>query len=111
MAETLCVPNLKYKLLDNDRLVIAPGEEKKPFYIIKGKDREVLIFYLFPTRKFGYTFQKDIWVCPTKYFIQKLLTYFQILHQIAIIFLYTICLAVNEFKQQLEHTDAESKMQ
>lgn len=64
--------------VDDDMLVVAPGEGKKPLSIISDKNCEELAHpHLFPTGKFGYNVERLTKLSPTKYFNQRLLNYSQ----------------------------------
>ena len=77
-SENVCVADVKYDLKDDAGLAIAPGENKMPLPIISDENCELLAHpYLFPTGKFGYTYQRGISLSPSKYFNQRLLNYSQ----------------------------------
>ena len=72
-SETAYVEGVQYALRDDPGIAIAPGEDKTPLPIVSDKNSEVLAHpYLFPTGKFGYTFQRDNYLSPCKYFNQRL---------------------------------------
>ena len=65
--------------LDEENLVIAPGEGKRPLSLLTDDHCEELAHpCLLPTGKFGYKVQRDIDLSPVKYFNQRLLNYKQI---------------------------------
>ena len=73
--QTLFIP----KMLSTEEVNIAPGEGKQPTSMLNDKFCEELAFpYLFPRDKFGYKFQRDIKLSPSKYFNQRLLNYTQL---------------------------------
>ena len=77
-SETAYVPDLMHEILDDACMAIAPGENKLPLPIICDENCEVLAHpYLFPTGKFGYTYERDVVLSPCRYFNQKLLNYTQ----------------------------------
>ena len=68
-SETAYVADVQYDLRDDAGLVIAPGKNKMPLPIISDENCELLAHpYLFPTGKFGYTYQRGISLSPSKYF-------------------------------------------
>ena len=78
-SDTAYVADIQYDLRDDAGLAIAPGENKMPLPIIRDENCELLAHpYLFPTGKFGYTYQRGISLSPSKYFNQRLLNYIQI---------------------------------
>ena len=77
-SETAYVADIQYDLRDDEGLAIAPGENKMPLPIIRDENCELLAHpYLFPTGKFGCTYQRGISLSPSKYFNQRLLNYSQ----------------------------------
>ena len=73
--QTLFIP----KMLSTEEVNIAPGEGKQPTSMLNDKFCEELAFpYLFPRDKFGYKFERDIKLSPSKYFNQRLLNYTQL---------------------------------
>ena len=68
------VPNT----VENENLIVAPGQGKSPISVFNDKFGEELAFpYLFPDGKFGYKVERDIPISPVKYFNQRLLNYTQ----------------------------------
>ena len=68
------VPNT----VENENLIVAPGQGKSPISVFNDKFWQELAFpYLFPDGKFGYKVERDIPICPVKYFNQRLLNYTQ----------------------------------
>lgn len=64
--------------LDDDTLVVAPGEGRSPLSIINDEKCEELAHpHLFPTGNFGYNVERNIKLSPIKYFNQRLLNYSQ----------------------------------
>ena len=62
----------------NCTLTIIPGKNKIPIPITLEENCEALAHsYLFLTKKFGYTWKKNISVSPSKSFNRKLLNYLQ----------------------------------
>ena len=77
-SETVYVAGVQYDLRDDAGLVIAAGENKMPLPIISDEICELLAHpYLFPTGKFGYTYQRVVSLSSSKYFNQRLLNYSQ----------------------------------
>ena len=77
-SETAYVVDIQYDLRDDEGLAIAPGENKMPLPIIRDENCELLAHpYLFPTGKFGCTYQREISLSPSKHFNQRLLNYSQ----------------------------------
>ena len=77
-SETAYVADVQHDLGGNAGLAIVPGENKMPLPIISDENCEVLAHpYLFPTGKFGYTYQRGISLSPSKYFNQRLLNHSQ----------------------------------
>ena len=77
-SETAYVADVQYDLRDDAGLAIVSGEIKMPLPIISDENCELLAHpYLFPTGKFGYTYQRGISLNPSKYFNQRLLNYSQ----------------------------------
>ena len=63
---------------ENENLIVAPGQGKSQISVFNDKFWEELAFpYLFPDGKFGYKVERDIPICPVKYFNQRLLNYTQ----------------------------------
>ena len=76
--ETAYVPNIPFEQIDDLNIAIAPGEDRAPVSIICDEHCEELAHpHLFPTGKFGYTYERDVKLSPTKYFNQRLLNYKQ----------------------------------
>ena len=64
--------------IDNENVAIAPCQGKKPISLLTDSNCEELAHpYLFPTGKFGYKVQRNIYLTPSKYFNQRLLNYKQ----------------------------------
>ena len=77
-SETAHFVDVEYDLRDNEGFSKAPGENKMPLPISSDENCELLAHsYLFPTGKFGYTYQRGISLSPSKYFNQRLLNYSQ----------------------------------
>ena len=77
-SETAYVADVQYDLRDDEGLAIAPRQNKMPLPIISDENCELLAHpYLFPTGKFGYTYESGISLSPSKYFNQRLLNYSQ----------------------------------
>ena len=112
-SETAYVEGVQYALRDDPGIAIAPRENKMPLPFISDKNCEVLAHpYLFPTGKFGYTFQRGNYLSPCKYFNQRLLNYTQKFESdIDYIFFYTVCYAAFKFEQYHQYNNAENKEQ
>ncbi|XP_066935952.1 uncharacterized protein [Clytia hemisphaerica] len=77
-SETVFVPELAHDTVDDSNIVIAPGQDQNPLPIICDEDCEMLAHpHLFPTGKFGYTYNRDEKLSPCRYFNQRLLNYTQ----------------------------------
>ena len=64
--------------INEENITVAPGEGLKPISILTDKHCEELAHpYLFPTGKFGYKVDREIYLSPVKYFNQRLLNYMQ----------------------------------
>ena len=75
------IPNI----INGEHVIIAPGQGKKIFSILRDKFCEQAFPYLLPKDKFGYNAPRDIQISPTQYFNQWLLNFISTLHQMQII--------------------------
>ena len=65
-------------LIDDENIIIAPGQGKTPLSLLNDEFCEELAFpYLLPNGKFGYNVKRDIPITPVRYFNQRLLNYHQ----------------------------------
>ena len=65
-------------IVDNENLIVAPGQGKTPVSIASDELCEELAFpYLFPSGKFGYKVDREVSLSPVKYFNQRLLNFKQ----------------------------------
>ncbi|XP_066911415.1 uncharacterized protein [Clytia hemisphaerica] len=77
-VETTLISKCPHAIVDDENIVVAPGEGKAPLNILKDTNVEVLAFPdLFPNGKFGLTAYRDVKLTHTKYFNQRLLNYTQ----------------------------------
>ena len=75
--ETALINNIPYQIND-DNIVIAPGQGKRPLSLINDENCEELAHpCLLPTGKFGFAADRVIKLSPVKYFNQRLLNYTQ----------------------------------
>ena len=64
--------------IDNEILALAPGEGKKLISIVNDEYCEMLAhLHLFPKGRFGYKYEREKDISPSKYFNQRLLNYTQ----------------------------------
>ena len=76
-SETVVVSNIPHTI-NEETVIIAPGEWKNTLSILMDKQCEELAFpYLFPHGKFGYNIDRDMPLSVSKYFNQRLLNYTQ----------------------------------
>ena len=76
-TETMLISNIPYSI-EQENIIIAPGENKKPLSLMTDENCEALAFpYLFPRGKFGYNVERDVPLSASKYFNQRLLNYTQ----------------------------------
>ena len=76
-TETMLISNIPYSI-EQENIISAPGENKKPLSLMKGENCKALAFpYLFPRGKFGYNVERDVPLNASKYFNQRLLNYTQ----------------------------------
>ena len=76
-SQNVLVSNIPH-VVENENLIIAPGQGKSPVSILNDEFCEELAFpHLFPTGKFGYKVERDIAISPIKYFNQRLLNWNQ----------------------------------
>ena len=77
-VETTLISKCPHAIVDDENIIVAPGEGKSPLNILKDPNVEVLAFPdLFPSGKFGLSALRDIKLTHTKYFNQRLLNYTQ----------------------------------
>ncbi|XP_066911767.1 uncharacterized protein [Clytia hemisphaerica] len=77
-VETTLISKCPHAIVDDENIVVAPGEGKAPLNVLKDEKVEVLAFPdLFPTGKFGLSEYRDVKLTHTKYFNQRLLNYTQ----------------------------------
>ena len=77
-SETLLVSEIPNVLVDDENIILAPGEGQTPNSLTNDQFCEELAHpHLFPTGNFGYKVDRDIKLSPTKYFNQRLLNYTQ----------------------------------
>ena len=75
--ESALIPTIPCEI-NEENITVAPGEGLKPISILTDKHCEELAHpYLFPTGKFGYNIDREIYLSPVKYFNQRLLNYTQ----------------------------------
>ena len=75
--ETALISNIPCQVND-DNIVIAPGQGQQPLSLVNDKNCEALAHpSLLPTGKFGYSTDREIKLSPVKYFNQRLLNYTQ----------------------------------
>ena len=68
------IPNI----VENENLIVAPGQGKTPVAIANDEFCEELAFpYLFPSGEFGYKVEREPGLSPVKYFNQRLLNFKQ----------------------------------
>ena len=57
--------------IDNEILSLAPGEGKKPISMVNDEHCEMLAHrHLFPKGRFGYKYEREKEISPSKYFNQ-----------------------------------------
>eukprot|EP00111_Clytia_hemisphaerica_P023803 TCONS_00070139-protein len=77
-VETTLISICPHSIVDDENIVVGPGEGKAPLNILKDPNVEILAFPdLFPHGKFGLTAYRDGRFTHTKYFNQRLLNYTQ----------------------------------
>ena len=75
--ETLLISEIP-KVIDDENIIVVPGEGKTPYSLINDEFCEELAHpHLFPTGKFGYKVMRDVKLNPSQYFNQRLLNYSQ----------------------------------
>ena len=76
--ETMLVSEIPNIFIDNENLIVAPGQGKTPFSITTDEFCEELAHpHLFPYGKFGYHAVREVSLSAAKYFNQRLLNYSQ----------------------------------
>ena len=71
------IPTIPCEIYE-ENITVAPGEGLKPISILTDKHCEEFAHpYLFPTGKFCYNVDREIYLSPVKYFNQRLLNYTQ----------------------------------
>ena len=64
--------------IDNEILSLAPSEGKKPISIVNDEHCEMFAHpHLFPKGRYGYKYEREKEISPSKYFNQRLLNYTQ----------------------------------
>ena len=64
--------------IDNENIIVAPGQEKTPVSIVNDNYCEKLDFpYLIPNGKSGYNAEREVAISPLSYFNQQLLSFNQ----------------------------------
>ena len=87
-SETTLVSEIQ-KIVDENTIVLAPGQGKTPVSFLYNEHCEELAFPHFsPSGKFGYRVKRQVTISPFRYFDQYLLNFMQNLHlkQIIIFF-------------------------
>jgi len=76
--ETMLVSEIPNIVIDNENIIVAPGQGKTPFSLTTDEFCEELAHpHLFPYGKFGYHTEREVNLSPSKYFNQRLLNYSQ----------------------------------
>lgn len=76
-SEMTMIDNIPMQF-ENETVILAPGEEKKPVSLSNDKYYEESAHpFIFPTGNFGYKVDREIPLTPNKYFNQRLLNYKQ----------------------------------
>ena len=85
-TETMLISTIPYSV-EEENVIIAPGENKKPISLLLGQYCEEFAFpYLLPKGRFGYNVERSTQLSASKYFNQRLLNYTQRLHLHLIIY-------------------------
>ena len=75
--DSALIPNIPCEI-NQRNITVAQGEGLKSISILKDKHCEELAHpYLFPSGKFGYNIDREIYLSPVRYFNQRLLNYTQ----------------------------------